>query len=187
LEICNICAILKDMKILITIVSLLFTLNASAELFKWVDQDGVIHYSDKRPADTAQQQELSGHLARLRKKKEEAKEDNQNIYEEFSVTQPQKDSVVRDADSNVDIVIQINPPLTEKHFLQIYLDGLEVGEKTKFTNLTLKEVKKGIHRLQGKIIDENAQVISTTEEVTFQFRKPADLSKIAPNLVPPAK
>ena len=67
------------------------------------------------------------------------------------------------------------------------IGSAEVGEKTKSTELTLQALKKGIHRLQGKIIDEAGQTISVTDEVTFQFRKPADLTKIAPNLVPPAQ
>jgi hypothetical protein len=174
------------MKTFIVIFSLLFAATASAELFKWIDQDGVIHYSDKRPAETATQQELSGYLVRLANKKQD-EEDTENLYSTFNITQPENDSIIRKDGANINFKVQIDPPLTEKHFLQIYLDGLELGKKTRSTELRLQRIKKGMHRLQARIVDMDGQIISTTDEITFQFRKAVDLSKIAPNLTTPAQ
>lgn len=175
------------MKILIAITSLLVAANVSAELYKWIDQDGVTHYTDKRPDERAQQQELSGYLARISNKKEPEALESEAPYPDFTITSPGQGETVRNAEAQMDIAIQIDPPLTEKHFLQIYLDGLEVGEQTKATELRLQQVRKGTHRLLARIVDENGQTISTTPEVTFQFREPADLKKIAPNLASPAQ
>lgn len=175
------------MKILIAIAGLLCAANVSAELYKWIDQDGGVHYTDKRPDDSAQQQELSGYLSRISNKKKPEVAEDENPYTAFTIASPGQGDTVRNEGSTMDIVVNIDPPLTVKHFLQIYLDGLEVGEKTKSTELTLQQLKKGTHRLQAKIIDEAGQIISTTEEVTFMFRKPADMTKIAPNLVPPTQ
>jgi len=175
------------MKILIITISLLLAADVSAELYKWIDQDGITHYTDKRPDDAAQQQELSGYLARISNKKEPKVIESETPYPDFSITSPAQGETVRNAEAEMDIAIQIDPPLTEKHFLQVYLDGLEVGEQTKSTELRLQQVRKGTHRLQARIIDESGQTISTTPEVTFQFREPADLTRIAPNLVSPAQ
>ena len=173
-----------SMKKIFIVTALVFSTTAFAELYKWVDENGVIHYTDRPPSDSVEQQELKGPLARLGKKKETPLQ-VESIYSTCEITSPEGDSTVRSAESTIDIVVNIDPPLTENHHLQIYLDGLEVGEKTKSTELTLQKMKKGIHRLQGKILDENNQEVSKTSEVTFQFRKPADLSTIAPNLVSP--
>ncbi len=175
------------MKILIAIISLLFAANVSAELYKWIDENGVVHYTDKRPDDNVQQQELSGYLTRLANKKATEEAEIQNPYQVLMISSPAQGETVRNLEPSMDIVVEIDPPLTERHFLQIYLDGLEVGEKTKSTELTLDKLKKGTHRLQAKIVDDSGQTITMTEEVTFQFRKPANLSEIAPNLVPPAQ
>ena len=139
------------MKILLLISSLLFAANVSAELYKWIDQDGGVHYTDKRPDDTAQQQELSGYLARIGNKDQSEAAQDETTYTSFTIAKPGPGETVRNAEPNMDIVIQIEPPLTEKHFLQIYLDGLEVGGKTKSTELTLQQLNNGIHRLQAKI------------------------------------
>ena len=180
-------SILIGMKILIAITSLLFAANVSAELYKWIDQNGITHYTDKRPDETVQQQELSGYLARITNRKQPDASDSENPYPAFTITSPGEGETVRNAEAKMDVAIQIDPPLTETHFLQIYLDGLEVGEKTKSTELTLQQLRKGAHRLQARILDEDGQTISTTPEVTFQFREPADLRKIAPNLASPAQ
>lgn len=180
-------SILKGMKILITLTALLFAANVSAELYKWIDQNGVVHYTDKRPDETAQQQELSGYLARIGNKRVSRTSESENLYPAFSITSPGQGETVRNAEAKMDIAVQIDPPLTENHFLQIYLDGLEVGEQTKSTELTLQQVTKGTHRLQARILDESGQTISKTQEVTFQLREPADLRKIAPNLVSPVQ
>ncbi|NNJ92602.1 MAG: DUF4124 domain-containing protein [Gammaproteobacteria bacterium] len=167
--------------------SLLLAANVSAELYKWIDQDGVVHYTDKRPAETGQQQELSGYLARIAKKNKPEAEEAQAPYSAFAITSPTQGERVWNAESTMDVVVQIDPALTDEHFLQVYLDGLAVTGKIKSNELTLQQLNKGSHNLQAEIVDEAGQTLSKTDKVTFQFRDPADLRKIAPNLAPPAQ
>jgi len=178
-------SILIGMKIIILVTSLLFAAAVSAELYKWIDQDGVVHYTDKRPAETAQQQELSGYLTRIANKNKPETVKAETPYSTFSITSPTQGERVWNAESTLDVLVQIDPALTEEHFLQVYLDGLLVSGKIRSTKLTLQQLNKGTHNLQAEIVDEAGQTISKTDEITFQFRDPADLRKIAPNLAPP--
>lgn len=41
------------------IITLLFTSSASAQIYKWTDAQGKVHYSDKKIADTAQAQDIN--------------------------------------------------------------------------------------------------------------------------------
>ena len=154
------------------------------QMYKWTDPNGVVHYTDRQPDESIRQDALPDHLKILGNRKKEIEEDTQAAYTAFTFIKPEADATVRNDNGTVNISLQVDPPLTESHFLQIYLDGLEVGEKTKSTALTLQNVKKGIHRLQAQIVDVSGQQVMQTEEVSFQYREAADLSKIAPNLVP---
>lgn len=169
-----------------TIASLILLLSTPtvAELYKWTDTDGIVHYTDRLPAEGIQPEALPGRLKTLKNKKTSKKDDSEdNVYSEFLISKPEADSSVRNEQGTVDILISINPPLIESHFLQIYLDGLQVGDRTKTTALTLQQMQKGIHRLQAQIVDEAGLEIMKTATVSFEYREPADLSKIAPNLV----
>lgn len=160
----------------------------SSQMYKWTDADGVVHYTDRQPDESIRQDDLPDRLKSLGTGKKDIQADMEAEYSIFAVSKPEADATVRNDKGTVDISIQVDPPLTENHFLQVYLDGLEVGEKTKSTALTLHNIKKGIHRLQAQIVDVSGQQIMKTEEVSFQYRESADLSKIAPNLVSkPAK
>jgi hypothetical protein len=136
------------------------------------------------PAADAQQQQLPDRLKSLGSLKVSSQDGPETVYATFIIERPKPDAIVRNVQPAVDITVKIEPPLSEEHFLQLYLDGLEVGEKTKLTALTLQEIVTGIHRLQGKIISTAGEEIMKTQEISFEFRKLADLSKIAPNLAP---
>lgn len=173
------------MKKILLIASLVISPFTSAQLYKWVDPDGVVHYSDRNPGEQTQQEALPDRLKNLNTRKQPLETETALPYTTFEISSPKAEDTVRNADDKADIVINIQPPLTEPHFLQVYLDGLQVGEKTKSTALTLQQMKKGLHRLQAHIVDEQGLSLMKTEEISFTFRRPADLSKIAPNLVPP--
>lgn len=171
------------MKQVLPLSLILVTTLCSAELYKWSDVDGVVHYTDRMPTGQVQQQALPDHLKSLGVSKPPQQTEQESIYSKLVITLPAADDIIRTPDETVNIVVQIDPPMVEDHFLQVYLDGLEVGDKTKSTALTLQKMKKGVHRLQAQIVDSAGQQVLKSEEITFEYRQPADLSKIAPNLV----
>lgn len=171
---------------LLVTAALLLGSAAQAQLYKWVDADGLVHYTDRRPAEGVEPEDLPANLkSLLGTRKPAAAEVMASPYDNFTIASPDVDEVVRNNQAVLNIEVEIQPPLVEAHFLQIFLDGLEVGEKTKSTALTLQELEYGTHRLQAAILDESGDVIGRTEEVTFEFRQEADFTQIAPNLVPP--
>ena len=170
------------MKRIIAFSLLIFSSIGSAELYKWTDADGVVHYTDRLPSADVQQDYLPARLKSLRTGNSQETSEENSVYSTFSINQPAPEATVRTDNATVDIVVQIEPPLTENHFLQSYLDGLEVGDKTKSTALTLQEMQFGTHRLQARIIDNDNLEIMKTAEVTFSYREPLDLSTVAPNL-----
>ena len=171
------------MKQVLPLSLILVTTVCSAELYKWTDEDGVVHYTDRMPTEQVQQQAVPDHLKSLGFSKPPQQTEPESIYSKFLISLPAADAIVRSVDATVNIVVQIDPPLVEDHFLQVYLDGLEVGDKTKSTALTLQKMKKGVHRLQAQVVDKDGQQVLKSEEISFEYREPADLTKIAPNLV----
>ena len=139
----------------------------SAQMYKWTDADGVVHYTDRQPDKNIKQDVLPDRLRALGARKA-ASSESEAAYTVFQASKPAADSTIRNDKGTVDIAFTIEPPMTEFHFLQVYLDGLEVGEKTKSTALTLHNVKKGIHRLQAGIVDADGQQVMKTEEIRGQ-------------------
>lgn len=170
------------MKYSLGFLLIFFTTSCLAGLYKWTDSYGVIYYSDKAPVSETEQLQIPNHLKALADKPTDKPGDSASQYSQFFISKPEADETIRNNENTVDILVTLEPPLIEKHFLQIYLDGLTVGDKTKNPALTLHKMKKGVHRLQAKIVNETGEPIEKTAEVSFEYRNIVDLSKIAPNL-----
>lgn len=54
----------KAMRIFIFLLLACFSLSAGAQIYKWVDADGVVHYSS-RPADNAKTEDVTQHVKSL--------------------------------------------------------------------------------------------------------------------------
>lgn len=176
---------LNAMKYILLSILVLLSLPLQAQLYKWVDEDGVTHYTDRRPEPGGQQQQLSPSLERISQKKTPPEQAAEDAYPVFVISKPRNDDIVRSPGNSIDITVSIDPPLSENDFFQLYIDGLAAGETMKSTELTLGNVSKGTHRIQAAIVTSEGVELKRTPEVTFEFKNPVDLQTIAPNLVNP--
>jgi hypothetical protein len=167
---------LSDMKKILLI--LFFTANvASAGLYKWKDADGNTHYTDRKPAETDQFEIVPELVIRAGGRDPLAP---QAPYEQFIISSPAENEIIRSSGDAVDVSVDITPPLTEDNFLQLYVDGSKAGDKTKTTRLTIQQLGKGIHRLSAEIVDDSDAVVMSAGTVSFEFRDEVEAGLPAP-------
>ncbi|HKU14521.1 MAG TPA: DUF4124 domain-containing protein [Steroidobacteraceae bacterium] len=152
---------------------------ASSTVYKWVDEKGVTHYSD-RPVPGATRIEVStGSASSHANAAPDAGTPSlpqspaapSESYRIFEIAQPQTDQVFINNGGTVEVQIRIDPPLQPGHSLNLYLDGRLIEAYTGSPSYTLQQVPRGTHGLVATINEENGTRVRETSPVTFTVRQ----------------
>jgi hypothetical protein len=101
----------------------------SGEVYKWVDANGVIHYTDKPPKENAQPARLpplqtyrEGTLPDLKKFDKAAGKPITNVGPQLQVVTPSSEEVFRGGERTVPVAVVVTPPLSGDQRLVYMLD-----------------------------------------------------------------
>jgi hypothetical protein len=170
----------------LTLLPLALCLSASAlaaTVYKWVDKNGVVHYSDQ-PNPSAQAMEVEGAQAygteaqpATASSTPAAAGDPGPAYAECVLYQPENDETFPNT-SVVSGSIRINPPLRAGHRIAVALDNRRqtANAVVTSTGFTISEVERGTHTLFFAIEDAQGKALCRSEAVTIHVRQPSLLS-----------
>lgn len=170
---------------------------ASQTVWKWVDDKGITHYSD-RPVPGATKVELnagtrtdssaSGAPPVTSSSKQPAPAAGP-AYRNFEIWKPRADEAVINTGGQVSVSVRVDPALQTGHRLHLYLDGrLVEGFPENTTDYELKEVPRGTHTVVAVITDSRGTRVQETGRVTFTVRQEsAAQPPVGPALRPPPK
>lgn len=162
------------MRALLSIATLLLPLLAAAGVYRWVDPDGRIQYSD-RPVSGAErvgiQLDRSVESAEAQVPTEEGGLEL-GTYDSFEILAPEPNQTLRDAEGKVDLSLLIEPPLAPDHRLQILVDGQPVTGDAQGAQIQLLGLAFGSHRIQARIKDDLDETVATSTAIDFHLRKP---------------
>jgi len=172
-----------------TLFTLILLAAASAALagttvYKWVDENGVIHFSDQpHPnADKVEVRDPATYSAKAGPPKpasqtaEPASTAPSGAYEHCSLAQPAPDQVFLSAFS-VTVTVATTPALRPGDRVVVSLDGRPLtdlaGPQTSFT---IDPIDRGTHSVEATIQDSSGNTVCTTASSTFHVRQPSILS-----------
>ena len=163
--------------LLFTLMSVVCTVAVSATVYKWVDEDGVVHYSDQ-PHDNAQKVELkapqtytapkapAGPLPRPRDAAKPAP-----AYQSCTVSEPANDQVFTNT-SEVTAGVTMQPTIRPGDTAVVTLDGQRVpGVPASGGQFTISPVDRGTHSIQMTIQDPNGATVCSSAAVTFHVQQ----------------
>jgi hypothetical protein len=176
------------MRSLFIILSWIFSASVTAGFYKWVDEDGAVHYSD-RPVPHAQQVRIStggSKKAVPATAADAAEEESEGSlsgeiagYRQFDIVVPAENESIRNNDGRVNIGLLLEPGLQEGHKIALKMDGNLLDGRFETTQLALQKLARGSHRLQAVIFDAEGQLLTQSRAVNFHLRR-------EPNRPPPA-
>lgn len=180
------------MKILIALLLLCSTNLVQAELYKSLDENGEVIYSDKPPTKDAKEFKppalmVTPPIKYVPKKKPVEQQAVPYPYSDIHFTQPEAEANFHDNEGNISYALSVTPVLNTKlgHYLNIKLDGTAVASKTSSLTGTLKEVDRGTHSLSADICDASGKVLRSTN-VSFHLHKTSVLNNPPPPPPPTA-
>lgn len=160
---------------------------AMAGVYKWVDADGTVHYSDT-PREGAEEIHVAppqtytpAPMPRFSPRPETPAP--VPAYTRFELTAPADDATVRDNTGAISVSFALEPALMveQGHRLVVLLDG-QAGVPTQQTSVTLENVDRGTHTLQGQIIDADGKVLISTPSIKVHLHRQ---SVLMPHQAPP--
>lgn len=163
---------------------LLFSLNSFAEVFTWINENGVRVYGDEPPAN-AKKADLPA-LQKLKtlkipeKKKGPAGQTESESdfagYNILSILSPKQEAVITAGEANsVSIQLHIAPALQPKHEVTILLDGKVVKTGAQL-NFQLENIPRGSHLLQAKV-KYNGQLLVSSGNRRIHVQRPSILNR----------
>lgn len=166
---------------------------AAATTYKWVDADGVTHYSD-RPHPGAERIE-QGSVQTYDAKQANpvpraaaaapaapAPEKDAPRYGRCEIAAPRNDEALVNVHS-VSATVRLEPRLRGGDTVTLLLDGQPVQGPGPSTTFTVSPIDRGTHTLAARIADASGRSLCETASVTFHVRQP---SLLQPNRRPPA-
>lgn len=188
------------MRTLLFILLAAISMAVSAEVYRWVDETGQIHYSD-RPHEGAETvtlphaQTFPAPPAPQRRtvpptEASPAAPDNPPTtrgYSAVDIVSPKNQEVLWNAGGVVRVAVATEPSLRRGHVLVIYLDDEVVARLTGSDRQTeLTQVYRGEHLLQAEVRDSGGAIVAGSAPVTFMVQQTSIQNPNNPNASPPS-
>ena len=149
-----------------------------AVVYKWVQPDGTVVYSDTPPpggGGEASLPELVTVPATPVPEPEPAPPPAAQRRPDYRVriVQPPDDAALRENTGRVVVRVAVEPPLRPDrgHRLVLLLDGRPLDPPLKGTQVALENVDRGTHTLAAQVVDERGRVLASSPPVTFHLHR----------------
>ncbi len=162
------------------LIGLLAAASVMGQAYKWVDEDGVTHYSD-RPREGAEVVELSEYTrttgaqiyrAPLRAAEDPAAaaaEEAPFKYDSLSVASPGAEETLWNIEGVLNVSLALSPGLQSGHQVRVYFDGQP--RMVSGTSFQVEEVWRGVHNIQAEVIDATGKLMIRSRTNRFYVQQ----------------
>ncbi|WP_298440770.1 DUF4124 domain-containing protein [uncultured Ferrimonas sp.] len=162
---------------------LLLALPASAEIYKWVDANGKVHYSDK-PVSGAEavvpKESSTVSLPARNHPPAPPRQDPIRQPYQIDFSAPSDNATVRNNSGQLALTIALEPELARQHKVQLLLDGKPVRTLGSGGSFALDNLDRGEHQLQAQVIDKNGKVLASSPSRTVFLHRHSQLFPTGP-------
>ena len=176
------------MRFITILAALSLALTASplmAQVYKVVDKDGNVTFTDQPPGDGSKPIELAPisviEAPTYEKAPEATAEDDaekkmslsylRRNYKDFAIISPQQEESVWKPDGPISIAWNTRYAIQEGMQVTVYLDG-KVHTTTSEQVVAVGGLERGEHSVKAELRDAKNRTIATTEQVVFFVRQP---------------
>ena len=168
-----------ESRLIFVLLGLLAAASVLAQAYRWVDEDGITHYSD-RPVEGAEQISLSEYSrntgARLyNAPRARGTDDEQRAadepfrYESLSISSPGAEETLWNIEGVLNVTLTLSPGLQSGHQVRAYFDGQQ--RMVSGTSFQVDEVFRGVHNIQVEVIDNTGRLMIRSETNRFYVQQ----------------
>ena len=189
------------MKVIVLLFLALLVSQAPAEIYKWVDAEGNVHYSDEPLGPGAKRMRRLPELSTYRPPplpskpssreeiqeaapREKASEKTAQVprpgYDMLKIVSPEDEGTVRSSPGEVPVFVALSPVLREGDFLGVILDGKLLPERHASTVIRLHNVDRGAHKLAVAVFGKDGKKLLQSDTRTFYLHRTIAKKKPVP-------
>jgi hypothetical protein len=157
----------------------------SATTYRWVDAQGVVHYSDT-PHPGAQEIQLTGAqtyhgppVPAAAPAPPAAANAGAVAYESCAITQPAPDTSLY-APETVNVSVRSTPSLRPGDQIEVQMDGTPLQPVGDGVSFQIQQPERGTHAISAVVRAANGTVICSATPVTFNVQLPSINSPASP-------
>lgn len=174
------------------IILCLLPLLSLAKIYRWTDEDGNVHFTDKpkQGATTVKLPKMQEYSAPEEKREQPPNSTAGSVdYEEVVISQPDDNATIRNNQGFVAIMVHTKPELGDGDKLQLKLNGRNVGEPQTSPSFALKNLERGSYNISVDIVNRNGDVVLSSSQKTIHMHRPrVGMGKVPiPGSSPPTK
>ena len=178
-------------RIAFTLICLASTVALATTVYKWIDENGVVHYSDQ-PHANAQKLQVQGVQTYSAGASSlpaagaapESRPASANPYQGCVIAQPLNEQNLPNAQS-VFVRVQTDPLPRQGDRIYMVMDGQALnGGNATGMSFNVTPIERGAHTVQAQVKDSTGQVLCQTPPVTFYVHQPNLLSPGPPKVNP---
>ena len=160
----------------------------AAEIYKIVDEDGNVVFTDIPPKDNPKSYEIKPSSsyqppstdiespedgqrgASFGPTAEELEAQNQITYTAIEFAFPAEDQAIRENSGTVTFSLRVDPALQGDHTIQFSVDG-QVVQEAASTSFTVEHMDRGTHVVHAQILDTHGVVLASSNPRTFHLQR----------------
>jgi len=146
--------------------------------YKWVDEDGVVHYSDV-PAEGAEIVNISEYSrttgARISTPSSRTSSDAEPSeqvpfrYESLAVAAPGPEETLWNIEGVLNVSLALTPGLQQGHQVRVYFDGEQ--RAVSGSSFQIEDVFRGVHNIQAEVVDETGKLMIRSKPNRFYVQQ----------------
>ncbi len=167
-------------QLILMLIALAFVLPAAAQtIYKVVDEDGNVTYTDQKPTDDAEPMDLP-ELNVLEGNSEpppvisESSSTEQREPLQLRIVSPQNEENIRGTANRLSVNLESNVDIPPTALIVFYIDG-EAQNPVQSLSATFEEVPRGTHTLRAELQTPSGRVLAGTETITVYMRQASRL------------
>jgi hypothetical protein len=181
------------MRVLILLALLASAAAGATVVYRWVDSNGQIHYSDQwRPGAEKIRIEAeapatatlpAGQPAPSASTRQQSSAPGQpeSRYESLEIVRPAQEEVLWNIEGQLPVSVRVTPALQPGDSLRLDLDGKQQEVPAGSTDAQLQEVYRGAHTLKAAVVNEAGAILIESPMRTFAVRQTSLLNPVRPN------
>jgi len=177
------------MRILLILAGLALSLAAEPqEIYRWVDSNGQVHYSDQPGAPNAERVILVNPNSYESEPSfgdvapnggEQGATEDAGPYTSLTIVQPTPDQVFFGADATVVVAAELDANLRWDHSLVFFVNGNR-RPAAGGLGLELTGLARGTYFLVASVLDQNGTPVISSQQTIFHVRQPSINSPQSP-------
>ena len=147
--------------------------------YRWVDEEGVVHYSDVPPEEGAEVVNISEYSrttgVRLSRDTRSATTDDEADsqqpfrYESMAVANPGPEETLWNIEGVLNVSLALTPGLQPGHQVRVYFDG--EPRMVPGSSFQIENVFRGVHNIQAEVIDATGKLMIRSKPNRFYVQQ----------------